>query len=89
MKYKMVMFILKNGIPVPAKGAFPTVDPNAPVREKSVMLQRLHRQVSTKLETSKPGTIAFNHPVAGPLGKEDAVNMVAAHLQYHIKRFGK
>jgi Protein of unknown function (DUF1569) len=83
---RAVTKVLQRGVKVPAKGAYPTTDPNADVAEMLVTLTRLQEKLAkTCLAPGFNGEeLGFTHPVAGPLNKIETLAFIRDHIRYHI-----
>jgi hypothetical protein len=86
----MVGFVLRNAIPVPAKGAQLSCPAEADFASMAGDLQKLQTKLELRAsEGIPPDQLVMNHPVAGPLNFDETMAIVHAHLVYHIKRAGK
>lgn len=86
----MVGMILRNAIPVPAKGGLPTCDPNADFETKADELRQLQSKIESRAtEDFPPNCVVMKHPIAGPLNLPETLAIVHAHLTYHLKRSSK
>ncbi len=85
MKRRIVRWILRRGIRVPVKGAFPEVAPDAELAPLLERIAQLHRTLKKKLSRADDLTLQMLiHPVAGPLSVEESVDFVSGHLEYHL-----
>jgi hypothetical protein len=90
IRRQMVGLILRNAIPVPAKGGYPTCDPDADFETMASDFRKLQEKLENRATEGVPNDqLVMNHPVAGPLSFDETMTIVHAHLVYHIKRAGK
>ncbi len=90
IRRQMVGLILRNAIPVPAKGGYPTCDPDADFESMANDFLKLQEKLENRAaEGVASDQLVMNHPVAGPLNFNETMTIVHAHLVYHIKRAGK
>ena len=90
IRRQMVGLILRNAIPVPAKGGYPTCAPDADFEAMASDLLKLQQKLENRAAEGVPSEqLVMNHPVAGPLRFDETMTIVHAHLVYHIKRAGK
>ena len=90
IRRQMVGLILRNAIPVPAKGGYPTCDPDADFEAMASDFRKLQEKLENRATEGVPSDqLVMNHPVAGPLSFDETMTIVHAHLVYHIKRAGK
>lgn len=90
IRRQMVGLILRNAIPVPAKGGYPTCAPDADFEAMAGDLLKLQQKLENRVAEGVPSEqLVMNHPVAGPLNFDETMTIIHAHLVYHIKRAGK
>ncbi len=90
IRRRMVGFVLRNAIPVPAKGGYPTVATDADFEAMAGDLRKLQEKLENRAAEGVPtDQMVMNHPVAGPLNFDETMAITHAHLTYHVKRAGK
>jgi len=85
VKRRVARWILRRGIRVPVKGAFPEVPKDAELAPLLDRIAQLHRALKKKLSRVDDLTLRMLvHPVAGPLSVEETMDFVSNHLEYHL-----
>lgn len=90
--YRLVMFVLKVGIPVkaPSKKMLPKNELSfEDLRKKWDENQEWFRGYVEGLDEEGLKKAVFKHPVSGPINVEQAIEMSIAHIESHTKQIKK
>jgi len=87
--YRVVMFILRFGIPVsvPSRSMVPGGERS--LEELTESWRRNHRVLRDFLDhpRASSGACLFRHPISGPMTTEEALRMLEVHLDRHVGQF--
>lgn len=87
--YRVVMFILRFGIPVrvPSRSMVPRGE--STLEELTERWRKNHRVLRSFLEDPRSSSdeCRFRHPISGPMTTDQALRMLEVHLDRHVGQF--
>lgn len=87
LRYRIVLGVLRFRVPVPVPSEGMKPKGGRTLAELEAVWRTQHDQLIAFLESLRPGeekAAVFRHPVTGPMRIDDAVRMLAVHLERHL-----
>jgi len=87
LRHRIVLFVLRRGFTVPVPSPTMTPEGGREPAELAAMWDENQAWLRAYLEATDgaDGGAVFSHPVSGPIGVADTVNLIRTHLRSHLR----